>query len=179
MNQSQLHLCALKKAAFSTLTHEQLLDFLGFSYSKQRKELYELIKHELSDEAQIYWDARLAVIVNGLIYSGKFEQYFKLFREKVLPWIHNDKKIIRLLFPKNAFQQECYYFDVWNSWRWRFLFKIFFSKTVMGRFGRTKEYLNQVEVPVGEFIFKQAEQHLIDDACQENYFLHFIFLGDG
>ena len=45
----------------------------------------------------------------------------------------------------------------------------------MGRFGRSKEYLNQVDVPVGEFIFKKAEQHLILDAAQKNYFLHYIF----
>lgn len=178
MNVVQLYLCELKMAAFKQLTYSETLKFIGIQDSKNRREVYESIKQVMTIAAQKYWDRNLENIELGVIYSGKFERYFQLFRTKVMPWIHSRKIIQKLLDSKSVAQQEVFYHDVWNSWRWRFLFRIFFSKPIMGRFGRTKEYLNQVEIPVGEFIFGQAEKHLISTAAQENYFLHFIFTGE-
>lgn len=177
MNVVQLYLCELKMAAFSQLTYSEMLQFIGVQDSKNRREVYESIKKEMTLAAQKYWDSNLDNIELGIIHSGKFERYFTYFRTKVMPWIHSKKNIDKLLEWKSVIHQEVFYFDVWNSWRWRFLFKIFFSKPIMGRFGRTKEYLEQVDIPVGEFIFEKAERHLILEEAQENYFLHFIFKG--
>lgn len=178
MNEVQLYLCELKMTAFNQLEYRQMLGFIGVEKAMNRREIYESMKKEMSPAAQRYWDNNLETIEQGIIYAGKFERYFALFRTRILPWIHSKKKVNRLLAVKSIIQQECFYFDEWNSWRWRFLFKLFFSKAVMGRFGRTKEYLNQVDVPVGQFIFGQAERHLMSDAVAGNYFLHFIFTGE-
>lgn len=177
MNAAQLHLCALKIAAFKHLNHEEMLRFVGVLKSENRKEVYEKIKSDLSLDAQQYWDQHLKEIEKGIIFCGKFERYLKTFRTKVLPFIHRRKTIFRLLRIKTDIQQECFYFDDWNTRRWRFFFKIFFSKTIMERFGRTKEYLDQVEVPVAEFLFERAEKHLMSEELHDNYFLYMIFLG--
>jgi len=177
MNKVQLYMCELKMAAFNRLNHSEMLGFIGVQNTVNRREIYEVIKKDLTLAAQRFWDQNLESVEQGIIHCGKFERYFKLFRTKVLPWIHKQKTVERLIQPKSIVHQEIFYHDVWNSWRWRFLFRVFFSKTVMGRFCRTKEYLNQVEVPVGKFIFEKAENHLILPAAQENYFLHFIFTG--
>jgi S-adenosylmethionine-diacylglycerol 3-amino-3-carboxypropyl transferase len=175
MNAAQLYLLELKIAAFKFLEYEELLSFLGIHESEKRLEVYRSIRKGISEEAQVYWDGNLGSIAMGVLHSGKFEKYFHLFRTKVLPWIHSRQTIQHLLAKKTAKEQNEFYADVWNSWRWRFLFKLFFSKNIMGRFGRTKEYLNQVEVPVAAFIFDRAEKQLSSTSAQENYFLNYIF----
>lgn len=62
MNATQLHLCALKIAAFKHLNHEEMLRFVGVLKSENRKEVYEKIKSDLSLDAQQYWDQHLKEI---------------------------------------------------------------------------------------------------------------------
>jgi len=79
---------------------------------------------------------------------------------------------------KSAEEQKLFYDQKWNTWRWRLLFRIFFSKTIMGKYGRDPQFLKHVEVSVSEFIFNQAGNHLSSTNCQENYLLHYILLGN-
>ena len=45
INQVQLNLIELKKAAFQTLSYEEFLEFLGFAESNDRNPLWEKQKH--------------------------------------------------------------------------------------------------------------------------------------
>lgn len=175
MNLSQLHLCELKMAAFKRLHYNAMISFLGFKKSDDRINTYQKLKDLLSIQAQQFWDGNLVLIEKGVIHCGKFENYFRLFRNRVLPLIHNKSKVHELLRAKSSEEQKYYYNKTWNSWRWRLLFRVFFSKWVMGTFGRTKSYLNQVEIPVANYIFQAAERHLSHVLCQQNHFLHYIF----
>lgn len=177
INAVQLQLIELKKAAFLAFDHAEFLAFLGFRESKGRLELYEKVKEHLSESQLTFWNERLTELDNGIIYAGKFERYFKLFRTRLLPLIHSKKTIDELFEAKTSEQQKQFYTKKWNNWRWKLLFKIFFSKFVMGVFGRDPAFLKEVEVPVGTFIFGQAERHLSSVNCQRNYFLHFILKG--
>lgn len=177
INPVQLSLIELKKAAIAVLSHEQFLQFIGFKDCANRKELFEEVRTKLPHDQQAFWEARLAEIQSGLIAQGKFERYFQLFRTKILPFIHNRARINLLFEEKEASQQQQYLQKVWNSWRWKMLFKVFFSKTVMGRFGRDPAFLKEVKVPVSTFILQQAANHLGSQACQHNYFLQFILKG--
>ena len=84
INEVQLHLIELKKAAFKSLNYTDFLQFLGFSKSTKRGDLYTSVKGALPIESANYWDNNLTQIENGIIYEGKFEKYFELFRKKVL-----------------------------------------------------------------------------------------------
>ena len=176
INHVQLELIHLKKAAFQTLEYNSFLQFLGFA-DGNRAQLYQKVRTALPEESQKFWDARQTEIVNRIIYQGKFERYFELFRTKLLPLIHSKKNIEKLFEFKTAEAQKSFYQNTWNNWRWRLLFKVFFSKFVMGKFGRDPKFLNEVKVPVAEFIFNQAETHLESIECQANYFLQFILTG--
>ena len=178
INEVQLRLVELKKSAFLSLNHSQFLEFLGFKASSNRMQLFELVKANLTNELSVYWSQRAEEIELGLIYQGKFERYFKLFSKRILPLIHTKKRIAKLFENKTAEEQQIFYQKHWNNWRWRLLFKLFFSKFVMGRFGRDPAFLKEVEVPVSEFIFGQAEAHLSSTECQENYFLRFTLSGN-
>lgn len=178
INPVQLNLIELKKAAFATLKYEEFLEFLGFSPSKQRMQLFEKVKTELSPELQQFWLHRQEEIENGIILQGKFEKYFELFRKRILPLVHTKKRVNQLFEQKTAEEQATFFHKKWNNVRWRLLFKLFFSKFVMGRFGRDPAFLKEVEVKVSEFILGQAAAHLSKVQAQNNYFLHFIMKGD-
>jgi len=177
INQAQLALIELKKAAIKHLDHSSFLELLGFSPSKRRVDLYHLLDSELSPETYTYWQNKIELIEKGLIHQGKLEKYFALFRNKVLPFIHRSTEVDKLFEAKSATSQEEFYSRQWNNLRWRGLFKIFFSKFIMGRLGRDPQFLSEVEVPVGDFIYNKAAVHLSSKSCQQNFFLDYILRG--
>lgn len=174
-NEAQLHLCELKAAAFSELDYNEMLEFI--TGTTRAKEIYETIKKQLSPSCRYFWDLNGNSIQKGLINSGKFEIYFHFFRKWIMPLIHSNSKIDQLLCNKTEDEQFNYYNATWKTLKWKYLFKLFFSKFVLGRFGRTTSYLNQVEIPVAEYIYSKAETHLQSKDCQTNYFLYYIFTG--
>lgn len=177
INKAQLNLIALKKAAIIALEYNDFLQFLGFEDSGKRKELFEKVKTNLPENTISFWEERIDDIEKGIINSGKFEQYFKMFNSKVLPLIHSKSRINKLFSKKSEPKQVDFYINKWNNFRWNFFFKIFFSKFIMGRFGRDKSFLKQVDVPVSSFILNKAKAHLSAVNCQNNYFLEYILKG--
>ena len=177
INPVQLKLIELKKAAIQSLSHKEFLQFLGFRDCENRLDLFRRLSLNLSNEARVFWAERFDEIENGIIYQGKFENYFGLFQKKILPFIHSKKDIDQLLEPKTAVAQKKFFSKTWNSFRWRGLFKVFFSRFVMGKFGRDPKFLEEVKVSVPNFILDKAKLHLETENCQSNYFLDFILRG--
>lgn len=177
VNPIQLYLIALKKVCFQQLSHAEILAFLGFTPSAERKQTFHRLKIFLNAEASTYWENHLEQIESGIIHEGKFERYFQLFTKKILPWIHSKKTIQRLLAVKTAEEQRQFYDRKWNNWRWKLLFKIFFSKYVMGKYGRDPEFMKEVEISVGKNIFKKAETHLQSVFAQQNFILNYNLTG--
>lgn len=177
INPVQLNLIELKKAAITALDYEAFLQFLGFRECTNRWSLFLKVKEQLSVAVAGFWAARRTEIEEGVIYQGKFEKYFRLFHKKILPLIHTKKRIRQLFEEKDVVAQERYFKARWNNKRWRMLFKIFFSKFIMGRFGRDPRFLKEVKVRVSDFILGTAQKHLSSVHCQHNYFLQFILTG--
>ncbi len=177
INEVQLHLIELKKAAFKTLNYKEFLEFLGFEACNDRIQLFVRIKNELPNEPADYWTENRSQIESGIIYEGKFEKYFELFRNKVLPLVQSQENVADLFLLKSKDEQQKFFDKRWNNWRWRLLFKVFFSKFIMGRFGRDPAFLKEVKIPVSTFILGTAKRHLSSVQCQKNYFLNFIMKG--
>lgn len=176
-NPVQLFLIELKKAAFHALDHQEFLQFLGFRKSTKRIELFEKLKPMLTKECANYWLANIQCIKHGVIYSGKFEKYLRLFSNKVLPLIHRKPEVLGLLSKKDSRRQLQFYQERWNNRRWRFLFKLFFSQWLMGLLGRDPSFFKEVKVPVGQSLFLRAENYLSSVLCQRNEYLNYILTG--
>ncbi|HEX2550874.1 MAG TPA: DUF3419 family protein, partial [Nocardioidaceae bacterium] len=89
LSPAQIALVDLKRAAIRRLNHGDCLDFLGLRRADQdRRAVYETLERDLSTRSREIWRERLDEIAGGVAHSGKFERYFKLFRELVLPLIH-------------------------------------------------------------------------------------------
>lgn len=174
----QLFLLEFKMAAISELDREEVLGFLGFSSCANRLDLFQKMKHRMSVEAREYFEQNASVWSSkGIVHEGKFEKYFLYFSKYILPLIHSRKTIQRLLSIKSLTEQQEFFKTTWNSWRWRTLFKVFFSKWVMGRLGRDPEFLKHVQVPVSEFILAQSERQLTSINAQSNPFLRYNLTG--
>lgn len=175
----QLYLTEVKRTGFETLEYPDLLIFLGFQEGspERRWKLYQALRPGLQESTRLYWDEKKQQIEDGIIKAGKFEKYFGFFSQWIMPLIHSRSTIDELLSPKSAAAQQAFYHQKWNSWRWRMFFRVFFGRTVMGRFGRDPEFLRQVELPVHQFIFEQAARHLTDPAATQNPMLQRILTG--
>lgn len=178
LSQPQLYLAELKRTAFAQLTYSDMLMFLGFAPSDHRWKRYRAIRSHLSKGAQTYWDQHRKVLEAGVIFEGKLEKYFRLFRRWVLPLIHRSGTVKALLAEKDDAKQAVFYDRRWNTWRWRALFRVFFSRAVMGRAGRDPEFLRQVTGPVYQQILTQVERCLRDPAVSRNYMVHQILTGE-
>lgn len=178
LNPSQLHCLALRVAAYKELSHEQLLQLMGSSPCADRPSLYARCRPLLDADARAFWDAHPDAIANGIGGAGKFERYFALFRNRVLPLIHSHKKFDRLLERKNAEQRISFYEDEWNTLRWRLLFRIFFSRFLLGRLGRDPSFFRYVEGSVADKILERTRHALRELEPADNPYLQWILTGE-
>jgi len=178
LNKTQLYLTELKKEAIKVLDREEMIKFLGFSASANRWNIYQSIAPKLKKETQSYWNNQKEIIEKGIITQGKFEKYLASFANKILPFIHGNKKVNELFKSKSNAEQKIFFDKKWNTWRWRLLFKLFFSKRVMGIFGRDPAFLEQVDVNVGSTIMENAARHLSTNHAQTNPFLYYCLQGN-
>lgn len=177
MNPAQLACVELRVAAYTELNWSELLELIGSRESKQRAELYKKCRPLLSSDVQRFWDSKSAEIEQGIGAAGKFERYFKTFAKKMIPLIHNKKRVQKLLEGGGPQQRLDFYNYHWNNWRWRLLFKIFFSRFVMGRLGRDPEFFKYVEGSVANHILKHTRYALIEMDPAQNPYLQWILTG--
>lgn len=178
INPAQLACVALRVAAYKNLTHAQLLGLMGSTdWDGSRLELYQKCKTDLSTAARSFWDNHEDLIQKGIGHAGKFEAYFQLFRRRIMPLIHSRQTIERLLSPKDTGQRQKFYAHTWDNRRWRLLFKVFFSRFVMGLLGRDPTFFKYVEGSVADRILQRTRYALTELDPSENPYLQWILLG--
>jgi len=178
INKAQLYLIELKKVAIMHLEYPDVLEFLGFRHSTKRLDVFKLLSPFLSEKCRIHWNKNLHFIKKGVIFCGKFERYFKVFRKFILPFIAGKRKVLAFFQLKSETEQISFYYSKWNSFRWRLLFKLFFNKQILGRFGRDPHFFDEVKENVGKYIFAKAEKHLVNPIALSSEFLRFIMMGN-
>jgi S-adenosylmethionine-diacylglycerol 3-amino-3-carboxypropyl transferase len=178
LSRPQLACLEIRTAAFKKLEHDSLLAFLGVRPSRDRLVTFDRLASDLSIEARAFWQARPGDVERGVIHAGRFEAYFGTFRRFVLPLVHSQKTLKRLLEPKDLDERRRFWHETWNNRRWRFLFHIFFSRFVMGRMGRDPEFFRYVEGSVSDRVLARAERALVDLSTHDNPFLDYIVHGN-
>lgn len=178
MNPAQIYLVELKMRAIQKLDYDDFVGFVGARPCRNRLQLYFYLRPRLSQEAREYWDGQTENLLSGIIHCGKFEQYFSLFRRIVLPLIHSQKTVQRLLSASSLDQQRTFYEKVWNSRRWRWLFRLFFGKFLLGHLGRRPSYFQYVTLEnVAEELFGRTQHGLTDVPIKDNFFIEYILTG--
>jgi len=154
-----------------------LLELIGSRLSARREQLYQRCRKLLSPAVRNFWDVHRAEVAQGIGSAGKFERYFCTFRSRVLPLVHSRKRVERLLQGGAPEQRESFYNHQWDTWRWRLLFKIFFSRFVMGRMGRDPSFFRYVQGSVAERILQRTRHALTALNPADNPYLQWILTG--
>jgi S-adenosylmethionine-diacylglycerol 3-amino-3-carboxypropyl transferase len=177
MNAAQVACIELRKAAYLNLDHGGFLELSGSRPSAGRAGLYQACRGGLPEETRVFWDSKPDAIAHGIGSAGKFERYFEMFRNRVLPLAHGRKRVLSLLEPRSPEERERFYNEVWNNRRWRWIFQIFFSRTVMGALGRDPQFFKYVEGSVADRILARTRHALVVLDPSENPYLHWILTG--
>ncbi|HYC45753.1 MAG TPA: DUF3419 family protein [Burkholderiales bacterium] len=177
LSAAQLACLELRVAAYRVLEHAELLELIGSRPSARRSALYERCRTLLSPQARAFWDANAEAVRRGVGSAGRFERYFQVFRERVLPLVHGRASVQALLEPRSADARRRFYAERWNTWRWRLLFRLFFSRFVMGRLGRDKAFFDYVEGSVADRILERTRYALTELSPADNPYLSWILTG--
>jgi hypothetical protein len=144
LSPAQIACLELRVAAYRALDHAGLLELIGSRPSGRREELYRRCRGHLSGDARRFWDARPADIAMGIGSAGKFERYLSLFRRRVLPLIHSHRLVGEYLEAGDEAARALFYDKKWDCWRWRAIFRLFFSRFL---FGPAREFRDDPRQP--------------------------------
>lgn len=176
-NPAQLACLELRVAAYRELSHAELLELIGSVPSNRRLALYRRCASQLSPPVRDFWDDREAQIAAGIGSAGKFERYFALFRRWILPLVHNAAGVERLLKDRPPELRHRFYDQEWDGWRWQLLFRLFFSRFVMGRLGRDPHFFDYAEGNVATRILARTRYAATDLDPADNPYMQWILTG--
>jgi S-adenosylmethionine-diacylglycerol 3-amino-3-carboxypropyl transferase len=177
LSPAQLACLELRVAAYRALQHQDLLALIGSIPHSNRRLLFEACRPHLSGASLRFWLDHSTLIDAGIGSGGKFERYFATFRRRILPLVHTRARVRELLQPRSREERIALY-SRWNTLRWKLLFRIFFSRRVMGRMGRDPEFFRYVEGSVADRVLARTQYAMTELAPAENPYLQWILTGE-
>lgn len=177
VNPIQLYLLEIKMAAISQLDHESCLAFLGYYAGERRWNTYISLQNQLSDDAKAFWSTKRNIIEKGLVIQARLEKNLRFFAKYYRPFIHGRNAVNALLKKKSVKEQKLVYENTWNTRWWRFLFRLFFSNTVLKRIAPDPDFFSYVDDNVGAYLLDKTGRHFSHEICQDNPFLHYALKG--
>lgn len=173
-NLSQVFIVTLKKTAVKYLSYEEYLTFIGINDGNSLL-LYERIKKYLNEEVMSYFDSHLFLISEvKLVNCGRFEYYFNVFSKKILPLIHSKKTIDKFMNCESMDEQISFYKRKFNNFRFKLMFKLFFSKYVMKKLGRDKEYFKYNKGSLSTELKQRFELGIYNNLNKYNPYLQYV-----
>ena len=176
-NPAQLACLELRVAAYRALEYEELLELIGSRPSDRRIQLYRCCEEFLSCNARSIWNARLEAIRQGIGNAGRLERYFSLFRKYILPLAHGRPCVQQLLRGGEITGRRLFFEADWDTFRWRWLFRCFFSRFVMARLGRDASSFRYAEGSLCMSVLNRCKHGLAELDPAENPYLHWILNG--
>jgi S-adenosylmethionine-diacylglycerol 3-amino-3-carboxypropyl transferase len=177
VSRAQIACLALRVAAFQALTHGELLELIGSTPSRRRVALYERCRTYLANEVRAFWDDRRLEVAQGIGGAGKLEKFFRLFRKYILPLVHPRSRVERLLRARDRRARRQFYDAEWNHRRWRWMARVFFSRTVIGCLGRDPHFFDYAEGSISEHLLQRAGYALSSLDPGANPYLQWLLLG--
>ena len=178
LSAAQIACLTLRIAMFRSLDHGEFLELMGSRPSDRRLSLLDRAVTSLPVQDRSFWQSqRDAIARHGVGGIGKFERYFRLFRQFFLPLVHSKRTIEDVFRSRSLGEREMFMRDRWNSWRWRLLLNVFFSNFAMGRLGRDPAFFEHVEGSAAQHVARRIEHAAVTLDPSENPYLHWILTG--
>lgn len=176
-NKQQIACLELKARAFKYLTYDEILCLVGVT-TGDRYRLYLKLRPYLSEQTRSFFDVQRLDISRGIGHAGKFEKYFEIFRNAALPFVHSKENIESLMEQRDEAGRREFFDKVWNTPKWRTLFRMFFSRKVMGLLGRDPSFFQYVNTDVAEAILTRTEHALTALDPSQNPYMQWILKGN-
>ena len=175
LSKAQIECLNLRIGAFSALDHGAFLELMGSRPSDRRRELLTRALAYAGEDTRRFWKAREHDVVrHGAGGCGKFERYFRLLKNRVLPLVHSRDTIDAIFEPRDKPARKAFLEERWNSWRWRLMMSLFFSRFFMGRLGRDKAFFDHVDGSVVAHVERRIRHAVIDCDPSINPYLYWI-----
>ncbi len=178
-NRAQNHLVELKAAALARLEHRLALGFLGGVHADaaERGVAYRELRPTLSEAARGYWDRNQRALAHGVLGAGVTEQFLRAVVAALRWFVHSRARMQKLLACTTLEEQNRFYDQEWDTWRWRLLFALMLNRGVFTR-TYSPEFFRHVENPSFSRHFRGlVERTLRELPVGDNYFLHFLIEG--
>lgn len=175
-NRQQIACLELKARAIKFLSYEELLCLVGIR-AGDRLSLYAKLRPHLSEKTRNFFDVQKLDLSRGIGHAGKFEKYFEIFRNAALPFVHSKETCDALLIKRDSEERRRFFDEQWNTPKWRTLFRMFFSRKVMGLLGRDPAFFQYVQTDVAQAILDRTEYALTALDPSENPYMQWILKG--
>lgn len=179
VNRAQSHLIELKLAAVSALSPNDTLAFLGAADApaRDRLETYVRLRSMLTESAQSYWDARLAVVDAGVLAAGVTERFIRMLVGAMCVLVHPRARLEQMLACESLEAQRLFFERAWNTRRWRLFFALLLNRRVFRRTYDAAFFAHLEQPSFAEHFRRCAEYALTELPVRDNYFLHHMITG--
>lgn len=178
INPTQSFLLELKIAGIKGLNFDEFICFAGLNNHYNRVELFNKIKTKLGDDARVFWIENIKTVSKGFIMNGKYERFIK-FGGKLLNLLQGRKRVGGLFKEKTIEEQQLYFDTVWNTNRFKYIFKILFNKRMLAKRGLVADYFyfDDGSSSFAESFYNRSKKAFRNLPIKGNYFLSLYLLG--
>lgn len=175
LSQAQIECLNLRIGAYRNLEHQEFIELMGSRASTRRAQLLTKALVGTDPTTQAFWQARQSdVMAYGAGGCGKFERYFRMFKTRILPFVHSRKTVDAIFQPRAPQARQEFLEKRWNTWRWKLMMSLFFSRFAMGRLGRDKAFFDHVDGSVAAHVQRRLSHAAVTCDPVENPYLYWI-----
>jgi S-adenosylmethionine-diacylglycerol 3-amino-3-carboxypropyl transferase len=179
-NPAQIACLDLRRAAFQRLPYERVLEFLGVTHASDRLRTFHQLRDLLSDESARFWDTHQEALRTGIIHAGTTEKYFHRFRKAILPLLMDKHARASLFTSKSDAKQSRISYRIFDSWRWRYITRILFSRLVLKNLdlGRAPSFYDDIHNDISAYVRRNVQRVLTQVPTHDNPYLEYIIRGN-
>lgn len=178
INPAQSYLLELKIAAIRFFDYRGFIAFAGLTPIDNRIKQYMALRHLMSKEAAAFWDNQPGIIARGFIMNGKYERFIRL-AGKFITVLQGRKRVRELLRKKTMPEQQDYFDKVWNTGRFRSIFRLLFNKRILARRGLVADYFtfDDGSKSFADSFYNRSKKAFRDIPIAGNYFISLYLTG--
>lgn len=173
----QNYLLELKMAAIRALPYDDLLAFLGIDESDHRWDTFQSLAGRLSPSAAAYFTRHPQAIKNGVLFSGRHEQFYV---RVVAPLMHLffGRKLRRLFAAQTVEEQRQIYREQVAGKLWQWMIRKGFSESSLRRILNDDKYHIEIDVSSpGDYLLERLDHTFSHHLARENHWLSFMLNG--
>jgi len=139
--------------------------------------LYQQLRPLLTDAAARWWDGHRGMLVDGVLYAGRWERYFQLTSRNLRAW--RGRKIRRLFEFDDIAEQRAFVRREWDTWAWRWSIRAVFNPLSLRLvFGDPGFYRNtQTSVPPWQHVHGRINAYLERHLARSSFMLALVLHG--